>query len=328
MTWSKRPVLGSRWIAAARLLVGLAALAAVVAWLLPGAGELRAALAAATPRPAFLAAALAATTVACLVTSARWKLLAEAMGGTPLPHVAYFHSLALTRVLGQVSSTIVMDLVGRGALLRAAGSKRGLGHAFTQAALERAFDLVLPLMLLAWAAPVVGRGWPEGQALAGFAGVCLAFAAASAVLLAPLVRLALRLYSAARRRFAADAEPLDPPAIDRRLAVRVGLLSLARHLAVTLQFWAVAAALGAALSPAQIAAATPIGLLAGMLGVTPGALGIQEAGWAGALTWVGVDAAAVALFVLAQRAILTASFGLLALASRPLLRRARAGATA
>lgn len=315
--------LRARLVAPLELALGLAALAAVVAWLVPDAGALRAVLAGAELRPAWLALGLAATTLACLVTSARWKRLAEAMGGTPLPHVAYFHSLALTRVLGQLSSTLVMDLVGRGALLRAAGSQRGLGHAATQAALERIFDLVLPLLLLAWAA----LAWPgsPGLALAGFVGACLLFAALAAALLAPLVRLALRLYAAARRlRGRPDAaEPLAVPALDRRLARDVGLLSLARYLAVMLQFWAVAAAVAADLSAAQIARATPIGQLAGMLGVTPGALGIQEAGWAGALTWVGADARAIALFVLAQRALVTLYFAALALVSWPLLRRAR-----
>lgn len=318
--------MSARLLAAAKLVLGLAALAAVLAWLLPGAGELRAALARAELRPTWLALGLVATTVACLVTSARWKRLAEAMGGTPLPHVAYFHSLALTRVLGQLSSTLVMDLVGRGALLRAAGSRRGLGHAFTQAALERVFDLVLPLMLLAWAVIAWQGGWPADRAIASFVGVCLAFAGVSAALLGPLVRLALRLHAAALRLRGRpdDTGPLELPPLDRRLAVDVGLLSLARYLAVMLQFWAVAAAVGADLAFSQIAGATPIGQLAGMLGVTPGALGIQEAGWAGALTWVGVAAPAIALFVLAQRAIVTAYFALLAALTWPWLRRVTA----
>ena len=109
--------------------------------------------------------------------------------------------------------------------------------------------------------------------------------------------------------------------MSRGLALRVGGLSLARYLAVLVQFWAVAAGLGIDLDALQIAAATPIGQLAGMVGVTPGALGIQEAGWLGALAWVGVEAPAIAVFVLGQRLVLTASFGLLSLASWLLLRR-------
>jgi uncharacterized membrane protein YbhN (UPF0104 family) len=314
--------------AAARLVLGLLLFAGVVWWLLPGPAEREAALARAELHPRWLLAAFAATTVACLVTSARWKRMAEAMGGTVLPHAVYFHALALTRVLGQLSSSLVMDLVGRGVLLRAAGSQRGLGHAITQAVLERVLDLVLPLLLVAWALAVRLGGWSDRAAALSFAALGLAFALASTLALAPLTRLALRLYAAAlrlRARLRRDASPLpelDVPAIPRALALQVGLLGLARHLAVTAQFWALAAAVGATLTAFEIAAATPIGLLGGMLGVTPGALGIQEAGWTGALTWLRVDPGAVALFVLSHRVLLTAAFAVLALLSWPLARPA------
>lgn len=318
-----------RLAAAARLLLGLALFAAVVWWLLPGPAERAAVLARAELRPRWLLAAFAAAALACLVTSARWKRMAEAMGGTVLPHAVYFHALALTRVLGQLSSSLVMDLVGRGVLLRAAGSRRGLGHAVTQAVLERALDLVLPLLLLAWALAVRLGGWTDRAAALAFAALLLAFALASAVTLAPLTRLALRLYASAQRLRArlrrAPPPPvdLDVPPVPRRLALHVGLLGVARHLAVTAQFWALAAAVGASLTAFEIAAATPIGLLGGMLGVTPGALGIQEAGWTGALTWLRVDPGAVALFVLTHRVLLTAAFAVLALLSWPLARRHR-----
>jgi uncharacterized membrane protein YbhN (UPF0104 family) len=315
----------ARIVAAARLVLGLALFAGVVWWLVPGPAERDAALARADLRPAWLLAGFLAAALACLVTSARWKRMAEAMGGTPLPHAVYFHALALTRVLGQLSSSLVMDLVGRGVLLRAAGSQRGLGHSITQAVLERVFDLILPLLLVGWALAVHLGAWSELAAAASFAAIVLGFALASTVLLAPLTRLALRLYAAARRLrpgLADDPVP-DLPTVPRPLALEVGLLGLARHLAVTAQFWALAAAVGATLTLFEIAAATPLGLLGGMLGVTPGALGIQEAGWTGALTWLRVDPGAVALFVLTHRLLLTAAFALLALLSWPLARRAK-----
>lgn len=315
-----------RLVAALKLALGLAALAAVLWWLVPGPDEAQAVWARAELRPGWLLAGLGFTFVACVVTSARWKRMAEAMGGTRLPHVAYFHSLALTKVLGQVSSTLVMDLVGRGVALRAAGSQRGLGHAITQAVLERIFDLVLPLMLLAWALAVWWGGLGGAAALASFAAVCGLFVALSGVMLAPLTGLALRVYAAlgrARARLAGGAEvaALEVPAVERRVALDIALLGLARYLAVLGQFWAVAAAVGADIALEAMAGATPIGQLSGMLGVTPGALGIQEAGWAGALRWVGVSAETIALFVLSQRLVITAYFAVLALGSRFLLGR-------
>jgi uncharacterized membrane protein YbhN (UPF0104 family) len=314
-----------RVIAGARLLLGLALLLGVLWWLVPGPDDRRALLERVRLEPLALLLGLAATTVANAVTSARWQRMAEdAMGGARLPYLVYFHGLALTRVLGQVSSTLVMDLVGRGLALRRAGAQDGLDHSFTQAVLERIFDLVLPLLMLAWAIAVWQAQAPGTAAIAGFVAVCLGFAALAAALLGPLTRLALRALAGLRRLWTrADVIAARPPALPRGLAVRVGLLSLARYLAVLAQFWAVAAALGVDLGALQIAMATPIGQLAGMVGVTPGALGIQEAGWLGALRWVGVDALAIGVFVLGQRLILAAYFSLLALLAWLLLRRRR-----
>ncbi|MBL9099752.1 MAG: flippase-like domain-containing protein [Myxococcales bacterium] len=324
----------ARLVAAAKFLLGLALLIAIVVWLVPGPDERRELAARARLDVVYLLLGLVSTFVASVVTSARWQLMAEdTMGGTRLPYLVYFHSLVLTRVLGQVSSTLVMDLVGRGMALRSAGSQRGLGHAVTQAVLERIFDIVLPVMMLAWAALAWRGGWSQGLALASFAGVCLAFAALAAVLLAPLTRLALASYAALRRlrarvrRQPPIAEPVpEAIPIPTSLAVKIGLLSLARYLSVLLQFWTVAAAVGVAFGFFQIAAATPVGQLAGMAGFTPGALGIQEAGWVGAFKWVGVDAVAIGLFVLSQRLVITAYFSLLSLISWLMLRRTRAPA--
>jgi uncharacterized membrane protein YbhN (UPF0104 family) len=322
----------ARLVAAAKFVLGLALLVGIAVWLLPGPDERRELAARAHLDGFYLLLGLVSTFVASVVTSARWQLMAEdTMGGTRLPYLVYFHSLVLTRVLGQVSSTLVMDLVGRGMALRSAGSQRGLGHAVTQAILERIFDIVLPVMMLAWAMLAWRGGWSFDLAVASFAGVCLAFAGLAAVLLAPLTRLALHTYAGLRRlrarlrrRPAGGDEPvLEALPIAPGLAVKIGLLSLGRYLSVLLQFWTVAAAVGVGFGFFQIAAATPVGQLAGMAGFTPGALGIQEAGWVGAFKWVGVDAVAIGLFVLSQRLIITAYFSLLSLVSWLLLRRAR-----
>ncbi len=331
------------------LMTGLVLFAVIAWWLVPGPAERTALIHRVHVAPAWLLLGLLATFVASLVTSARWQRMAEdAMGGAPLPYLVYFHALVLTRVLGQVSSTLAMDLVGRGLALRRAGAPQGLGHSVTQAVLERIFDLVLPLLMLAWALACGPTRTSPTLALAGFIAVCVGFTGLATVTLAPLTRLALRCLTALRRlrvRAATDASsassasptpsaspiPAAPsaslaspvPPVPRGLALRVGALSLVRYLAVLLQFWAVAAGVGVVLGAWQIAAATPIGQLAGMAGVTPGALGVQEAGWLGALAWVGLDAAAIAVFVLAQRLVLTSYFAVLSLLSWLLLRRTR-----
>lgn len=321
-----------RLVALARLLFGVALFVLVLGLLAPDWSELgeRVEL-----HVGWLLVGLLGTTLASIVTAARWQLLAELMGGNRLPYVAYFYGLVLTRLVGQFTSTLAMDLVGRGLALRSAGSERSLGHAATQVVLERMLDLVLPLLLLGWALALrydtlgtwVGD-WPGLSLL-----VCaLVFLAVAIPLLRPGVGVALRVYLAVRlrldrrRRAEVEAEASSPlealPEVDMRLSAKVAMHSLLRFAFVILQFWGIAGAVGLTIGWVEMTEATPFAQLAGMIGLTPGGLGMLEVGWAGGLGFVGVDAVAISLFVLAQRAGVIAFFGVLTLLSWPLARRA------
>ncbi|HFE44797.1 MAG TPA: flippase-like domain-containing protein [Nannocystis exedens] len=316
----------SRLFAAAKLLLGIALMIAVVRWLSPDLNSLRAR---ASLDLGALAIALGCTLFASIVTSARWKIMVEAMGGTHLPYRVYFHGLVLTKVIGQFTSALAMDLVGRGLALRSAGSERGLGHAMTQAIVERLFDVLLPAVLVLWALTIHNLDPSPGAVAISFAGLCLLFAGLAVILLWPLARTGLRLYLAIASLRGHEiplntrAELLNTP-ISPKLAAHVGVLSVLRYVAVLGQFWAVAAAIGIDLSFRTIASATPLGQLAGILAITPGGLGIQEAGWAGAFRWLGVlDDPAIGLFVLSQRVLIFAFFGLFSLLSWLWLRQLR-----
>ncbi|MFV8756152.1 lysylphosphatidylglycerol synthase domain-containing protein [Nannocystaceae bacterium ST9] len=318
----------------ARLVFGLALFGLVLYLLAPDWSELvdRVEL-----HLGWLLVGLLGTTLASLVTAARWQLLAEVMGGNRLPYVAYFYGLVWTRLAGQFTSTLAMDLVGRGVALRSAGSKRGLGHAATQVVLERLLDLVLPILLLGWALALrydtlgtwVGE-WPGLSLLA----VALVFLLAAVPLLEPSVGVALRVYLAIRLRLgrrrraeveaevaASGSETHLVPAVDLRLSAEVALLSLLRFAFVIVQFWGIAGAVGLTIGWVEMSQATPFAQLAGMIGLAPGGLGMLEVGWAGGLGFVGADAIAISLFVLAQRAGVIAFFGALTAASWPLARR-------
>jgi uncharacterized membrane protein YbhN (UPF0104 family) len=270
---------------------------------------------------------LLGTTIASFVTAARWKLLAEVMGGTPLPFVTYFYGLVLTRLLGQVTSTAAMDLVGRGLMLRSAGSERGIGHAAMQVVLERMLDAALPLVLFGWALAVHSDALPMSPA-SSLLLACVLFVSLAIPLLRPGVHVTLRLYlwlklhiGRLRRKqieAQADAEPLS---VDLELSAKVAGLSLLRFASVILQFWGIAAAVGIQLSWLQITTATSVAQLAGLIGLTPGGLGVLEAGWAGGLRWMGLDTIAISIFVLAQRIGVITFFGLLSLISWPLAKK-------
>jgi uncharacterized membrane protein YbhN (UPF0104 family) len=311
---------------AVQLLIGLALFAVVLRWLAPNWDEL---LARVDLRPGWALVGLLGTTLASFATAARWKLLAEVMGGTRLPFIAYFYGIVLTRLLGQFTSTAAMDLVGRGVALRSAGSQRGIGHAAMQVVLERTLDAALPLVLLGWAFAVQLDAVPLPPAVSLLLA-CVVFVALAVPLLRPGVRVTLRLYLWLRLRIdrirrrqieaAIEADP-EPPPVDLALSAKVAGYSLLRFATVILQFWGIGLAVGIDLSWQQITSATSVAQLAGIIGLTPGGLGVLEAGWAGGLEWMGFDAIAISIFVLAQRIGVIVNFGLLSMISWPLARR-------
>lgn len=303
------------WRALVRPGLGVALFAAVV-WLLVEAGG--------RPRLTFVAWAwcvgLVGSAGANAVTARRWQLLSEALSDTRLGYGAYFHHLAWTRVVGQFLPSLLVDLFGRSASLRAAGSRDSIARLLVPLALERVLDLILPVVLLAWAV-----AWHIGRPSDAIAWVSLlltaaVFGALAVPGLGPLARTAMRLYAWLRSRtwLRHGREPTSPPAvpaIDRGLARAVAWLSLARHALVLLQYWGAGAGLGVVLPLLVLVAAAPLAQLASLVGITPGALGIQEGGWTGALGVLGVKPTDIVVFLMATRAAMIVNFALLSLVS-------------
>lgn len=258
--------------------------------------------------PAMWAVGLLGSLLANAVTAWRWRLLSESMTDTRLPYGVYFHHLAATRVIGQFLPSLLVDLVGRSASLRAAGSGTSMGRLVAPLVLERVLDLLLPLVLLPWAI-ALERGMITGTAALWLhAALLVVFAGLAIPLLHPLVRLALRV----RARLARDTTPVAVDRVPPEVARGIALSSVGRWLAVTLQYWGAAAGLGLVLAPEVLAAAMPLGQLAALVGITPGALGIQDSGWASALWAFGVTPGQIAVFVVASRAAMIVNFAILA----------------
>jgi uncharacterized protein (TIRG00374 family) len=307
-----------------KLALGLALFALVLHQLAPDWGALRASV---VFDWRYAAIGLLGSTIASFVTAARWRLLAEVMGGTRLAFSSYFFALVFTRVIGTVLPTVLVDLIGRGAALQSAGSKRSLGHAATQLVLERMFDGVLPVMMVLWAV-AVARGWLGMSPAASLALFCGAFLLFAIPLLRPTVHIALRIYLWLRVRISwrrskqieaqAETELAATPAVDAKLATQVAVLSLARYATVMMQCWGIAGAVGLLIPWDQMTAAASIVQIAGLVGITPGGLGIVEAGWAGGLAWIGLDdPEQVSLCVLAQRIGFISFFSILTALSWP-----------
>jgi hypothetical protein len=292
--------------------LGAGAFIALVSYLVPSWSDLTERVDVAVP---YLLVGLVGAALAHVAVAARWKLLSEATGGTPLGFWAYLHSLLVTRFLGQFAPSLAMDLVGRGVALRTVGSKRGIGHAMTLVVLERLFDLVIPAALVLWALAV------RHPALAGHDALLLALTTILFLLIAtpglrPLTRLALFVYGKLRRLQDGGL----PVGVTTSISFQVALLGVARFAAVLVQFAGIGAGVGIVLGWTAWTAATPVAQLTALVGITPGGLGVVEAGWWAGLAWVGVEGPVIGLFLIAQRTALTAFLGVLSLASWPLAR--------
>ncbi len=298
-----------------QLAVGIGLFVGLVLWVAPSWDEIADHI---DVGVGWLAVSLAGSSLATVVTAARWKLLSETMGSSRLPYGVYFHYLALTRVVGQVLPTVLVDVIGRGAALKAAGSDSRLGQLIAPVVLERLLDLLLPLTLLGWsvAIHILGLPWDPWGSLVLVVGL---FVVLAIPLLRPLVRVALRLYGELRRLRKRDRALALPamPAVTTALSVRIVAYSVLRYASILLQYWGAGAGLGVRLGALVLVSAAPLAQLAGLIGITPGGLGVQEGGWVAALRQLGQDQAAIVVFMAGTRLMMVVNFGLLSLASWP-----------
>lgn len=319
---------GRRWAAAlARFVLGAAILAGLIWFLGPDWSEVGRRLRVA---PSFFALGLVGTVFAAGFGAIRWRLLNEHLTPTRLPLGSYFHYVVLTRLIGQFSSMLLMEFVGRGVGLRTAGSKQGLGQLVLPVILERVVDVIFPLIMLGWAIAVHTGGGPVGTWPWSLVGVLLAATVVIVPLVRPAARTILWVYCQIQQRRGRVAD-VPPVLLPWGLAFKVTLLGLGRYVSVLVQFIGIAAAVGAVTDVGVVASAFPVSQLSAIIAITPGGLGIQDAGWAGALAWQSVDETSIAMFVLAIHAGIVVNFGILSVLTLPLSgrqSRMRAGATA
>lgn len=313
-----RPVPGRRAVlkGIVQLALGLSLFAGLLWWVAPPWDEIRDTVHLHVP---WLLVSLLGSAFATVVTAARWKMLSETMGGGRLPYGVYFHTLALTRVIGQVLPTVVVDIIGRGAALKAAGSRSRLGQLITPVVLERLIDLLLPLSLLVWALAVHFDALPWIDPWVSLAILTAAFVLLAIVLMDPLVRLALWAYGTLRRLRRRDRTLARPevPEVNAPLSARIVGLSVLRYTGILFQYWGAGAGLGVVLTPLVLVCAAPLAQLAGLVGITPGGLGVQEGGWAAALHQLGQSEAHIVVFMAGTRLMMSVNFGILSLLSWP-----------
>ena len=311
----RRPATGKVVQAVGRLLLGGALLAGLLYFLGPDWGQVRDQL---EFHLGYFILGLVGTALATAFTAARWQLLNETMTDTRLSYGAYFHYVAVTRFFGQFVPMLLMEFVGRGMGLRAAGSKQGLGRLLTPVLLERVLDFALPCTTLVWVLLVVRgpatfaehRWWWLGD-------ITLVFAIGVIPFIGVIANLLLRMYAWVKNLRGA-ALILEPVEVSTRTAAWVAIHSVGRYATVLLQFVGMGAASGAVLKTFAVVGAFSVAQLSALLAITPGGLGIQDFGWAGALEWLGCEEVMITVFVLGYHALMVVNFGLLSLLSLPL----------
>jgi uncharacterized membrane protein YbhN (UPF0104 family) len=259
---------------------------------------------------------LSLTLLLALVSSCKWGIvLREVDPGSTYPMFALFRVVLFGLVLGLIVSLEVGSASSRIAYLSQNG-KNSLERASFSVFLDRWFDLlalaslVLPsglflfrlvgplLALCLMALPVVlllalSFLWPRSTVFLfslGFTGVC---------------QLLRRLF----RRRGAEAPVPGQLNFDMgrvRLLQIVGL-SYARIIILGLRSWVVMLAVGINLPHIDMLLLVPVVQLTLIVPLTPGGLGLYEAGWYGVLLLQGVSAGEGLVFVVLQRVLSAAS---------------------
>jgi uncharacterized membrane protein YbhN (UPF0104 family) len=245
------------------------------------------------------------------LSSEKWRMTDRVVsqgGGKPLPRPTAFGLTAIGVALGQFLPIQISMSIARtlGTLVYGRALRRG-----TVATLfEQAFDFfVAILMMLA----SVCAGLLQGGGV-----VWLAYALAGALLgvscVGSLMKLANRLaarltvqatHAAGWRRSLAELQ--QSGLFHANLARPLTLISFARFAVLVLIASQVSSGVHIAIPLWRLGAAVPFGLMAGVVGITPGGLGLTEAAYATFFKLSGLSLALSTQWAIANRLLATAA---------------------
>ncbi len=269
--------------------------------------------------PLWVGVAFACTALLTFVSAVRWGLIANVMAGTRICSMrAYYHYL----MMGKTAGLVLPEAVGVyavGPLAMKAGSRSSFALALGTVFLDKLFDLGLIGLLLLPTALYALR-LIDLQTCAALFVLC--FVALGVALLGwyrPLVARAFGLrgwlvarsestrllHRALHGRAGQQLLALDAGQFPvRRIALLAYGLTVLRYLLMTARFVAIAQAVGVAVPPLLVFVGIPIAQLGLLLAVTPGGLGMLEAGWLGVLLLAGLPRQDIATLLIGQRAAL------------------------
>jgi uncharacterized membrane protein YbhN (UPF0104 family) len=242
---------------------------------------------------------------ATMLSATRLRLIAGSVAGREVPSWRSFYYLNMTaRALGLVVPRSLSTVAGKSVALRAFGLS--LKRSVWIVLMDNLFDLGLLGVLTVPGLFFLKRGASPGSFIALALGLTLALA--GGVWWATVSGRLLSLVGWLDRvPWLASALRLDPEGaadvLPSRSTVLRGLgLSALLNGALAACFYCIARAVGLAYPWLLFAAGFPATQLSLVLAVTPGGLGLFDAGWYGVLLLGGVPHQEALTFVIAQRA--------------------------
>ncbi len=257
-----------------------------------------------------LLGAFAATFFIAGALAGRWGTITHALAGQRLaPWRKYLHYFLLSRSLGFILPKDLTDLGGRAAALN-----RFHGAPLEVAGASVLFDRLCDLITVALFLPPAMLYWM------GRISAPVAIGLMVAIPIGFLVQLAIFHRSAAAgaialfnwgigqiqrvpfwRRY--TPRPLPLPDLTGRVLLQAFLFSLAKFGATTIRLIFIAQAVQPSVPSFVILMGMPVGQLSYFFAVTPGGIGVFEAGWFAVLTLAGCTGSVVTIFLVAQRVI-------------------------
>lgn len=255
---------------------------------------------------------LIAFVVSVLLTASsatRWGLITNAVVKKQVcsyPH--YFYYLLIGRVSGLFVPRTVGDLAIRPLALRAA-NRLSMGQMLYALFLDKSFDLAVLGTLLGPSILYILRWLPLSGymllAFFAFLGLSLFWWRYDTFLKAILGWVSQNgphwLPRKGKTGQWLDFLSKEEDLVSSGVVMRAYLITLVRFVFLTLQFYLISAALRLSFSFWQFWGAIPLVQLGLLVAITPGALGILEVGWLGALTLLGGTEADCNSFVIGQR---------------------------
>lgn len=254
-----------------------------------------------------LIGAFMATIGLTISMTARWKTLADSLAGRKLTSwMKYYYYQTINRVLGHILPKDLADFVGRTICLRSCNVS--VTCSLSSTVLDRLFDIFLTLIFFLTVLPFWLKLVPIYVCILSM--VCVSLLTLLFLIMKGRVFLGILIKALNFFINLLSKIPWLKKKINTSLeidlnkdniALKAYLFSLSKYCFNVVRLICFSETLGGGISPGIILVSAPLGQIAYLISITPGGLGIFEAGWFAILINSGINNSLAAQFVSFQR---------------------------